>query len=228
MMDKMITMKISSLYRYFISILFIVLTIILNTVTYARPVSYEDGWTAMMMSDEMSTSVHIHYSPTAFYSIGYRYEDFETDSFYMNAFQLNNLLYRRNTSDSQANLYLRSGLGIAKCYHNSCKSSSQLSYFTGIASDWETQRLFVSYNNRFLDAPHISHFFDHSARLGIAPYIGDYGDLHTWLMVQVDYTPNTDDIWTVTPLIRLFKETNLLELGINNRDHVLLNYVKRF
>ena len=79
MMDKMITMKISSLYRYFISILFIVLTIILNTVTYARPVSYEDGWTAMMMSDEMSTSVHIHYSPTAFYSIGYRYEDFEAD-----------------------------------------------------------------------------------------------------------------------------------------------------
>ena len=52
-MDEMITMKISSLYRYFISILFIVLTIILNTVTYARPVSYEDGWTAMMMSDEM-------------------------------------------------------------------------------------------------------------------------------------------------------------------------------
>ena len=220
-------MKLSLNNNYIDSILMIILFVAI-TNTYARPVSYEDGWTAMFMSDEVSTSMHIHYSPTAFYSIGYRYEDFEPDAFYMNAVQLNNLLYRRNTSDSQANLYLKSGLGIAKCYHNTCNQTSQLSYFTGIASDWETQRFFVSYSNRFLDAPHIRHFFDQSARLGIAPYIGDYGDLHTWLMVEVDYTPEVDNIWTVTPLIRLFKETNLLELGINNKNYVLLNYVKRF
>ncbi len=221
-----ITIKSYQAIRFVLIVVIVFVTGLDNTI--ARPVSYEDGWTTMIMTDEFSSSVHIHYSPTVNYSIGYRYEDFEMDSFYMNAFQLNNLLYRRNTSNSQANLYLRSGLGIAYCYQTDCSQSSELSYFTGIASDWETQRVFVSYSNRFLDAPSISHFFNQSARFGLAPYIGDYGDLHTWLMVEIDYTPEENHAWTVTPLVRLFKSTTLLELGINNRDHLLLNCVIRF
>ncbi len=31
-----------------------------------------------------------------------------------------------------------------------------------------------------------------STRIGVAPYIGHYGDLHTWLMLQTDYYTNED------------------------------------
>ena len=67
-----------------------------------------------------------------------------------------------------------------------------------------------------------------SARVGIAPYIGDYGDLHTWLMLQVDHVPESDEQITVTPLVRLFKDVHLLEAGMSNQGDVLFNYILRF
>ena len=74
----------------------------------------------------------------------------------------------------------------------------------------------------------IDDFFQQSARVGWAPYEGDYGDLHTWLMVQVDHIPEADDTITVTPLIRLFKNVHLFEAGINNQGDFKLNYILRY
>lgn len=182
----------------------------------------------MVKTDEMSSSLGLHYSPSTFFSIGYQYENFKKNNFQMNAFQVNNLLYRRNTLNSQANIYLRSALGLATCSDNSCGQSSQFGYSTGILSDWETQRLFVSYSNRYLNAYQLSHFFSQSARIGVAPYVGDFGDLHTWLMVEVNHAPGEDVAWSVTPLIRLFKSTHLFEAGVNNRGNLLINFVERF
>lgn len=67
-----------------------------------------------------------------------------------------------------------------------------------------------------------------SARVGWAPYEGDYGDLHTWLMLEVDHSPESEDNFTVTPLIRMFKGVHLVEAGMNNHGEVLFNYVLRY
>ena len=37
-----------------------------------------------------------------------------------------------------------------------------------------------------------------------------------------------DDNFTVTPLVRLFKDVHLFEAGMNNRGEVLFNYVFRY
>ena len=42
-------------------------------------------------------------------------------------------------------------------------------------------------------------------RIGWAPYEGSYGELHTWLMLQVEHLPENDDTTIITPLLRLFK-----------------------
>ena len=63
---------------------------------------------------------------------------------------------------------------------------------------------------------------------GWTPYKGDYGDLHTWLMFQVDHMPEADNNLTVTPLVRFFKNVHLLEVGVNNRGKLLFNYVFRY
>lgn len=200
----------------------------LTVTAMARPVSYPGGWTAMQMNNAFSNSLHIHYSPTATYSIGYKGEYFRNGEWQFHGAQLNNLLHRWNNPDSQANLYLKSAAGIAYSNQGVFDNKTEGAAFTGIAADWENRRFFTSYENRVIYAGDIDKEFVQNARVGIAPYIGDYGDIHTWLMLQVDHIPSAEDELTVTPLVRLFKGPTLLEAGVNNNGKVLFNFVHRF
>jgi len=194
----------------------------------ARPVSYPGGWTVMLTNDAHANAAHIHYSPTARYSIGVRNEYQRGGDYYMSSVQMNNLIKRWNSTDSQANLYLKSGIGAAYSDAGDFDGEVNAAGFTGIALDWEDRRYFTSYENRVIEAGDIGGEFSQSARVGIAPYIGDYGDLHTWFMVQVDHAPESDEPVTVTPLLRFFKDVHLMEAGVSNQGDVLFNYIVRF
>ena len=194
----------------------------------ARPVSYPGGWTAMLMNDAFKNSAHIHYSPTAKTSIGYKFEYWRDSESTINALQMNNLIKRWNAPDSQANLYLKSGLGVAYSDAGAFDGETGAAGFTGLAADLENRRFFTSYANRYTEAGGIGDFFMQFARVGWAPYEGDYGDLHTWLMLQVDHNPENEDNFTVTPMVRFFKDVHLFEAGMSNRGEILLNYVIRY
>jgi hypothetical protein len=194
----------------------------------ARPVSYPGGWTLMTMNDGDKNSVHVHYSPTAKTSIGYKFEYWPDKELNLHALQINKLLKRWNKTQSQANFYIKSGIGVAYSDLGIFDSKSGASGFTGIAVDWEDRRRFISYENRFTDINGIDDFFQQSARVGWAPYQGDYGDLHTWLMLQLEHMPENADEHTVTPLVRFFKDVHLLEFGVNNHNKVLINYIFRY
>lgn len=193
--------------------------LLIPNIATARPVSYPGGITLMQTNNGDSNSLHLHYSPTANYSLGYKFENWRDEDFTLNALQLNNLVKRWNKKDSQANFYLKSGAGIAE---------GNAAGFSGIALDWEDRRYFTSYENRYTEGADIDGFFQQSARVGIAPYVGDYGDLHTWLMLQVDHMPEADKNVTLTPLVRLFKDVHLVEAGMNTKGEILFNYVLRY
>lgn len=195
---------------------------------HARPVSYPGGWTLMTMNDGDKNTLHLHYSPNAKMSLGYKFEYWRDKEMTFNGVQMNNLLKRWNKKDSQANVYLKSGVGIAHSSEGKYDGDNSAADFTGIATDWENRRFFASYENRYTEAGKIDDFFMQSARVGVAPYEGDYGDVHTWLMLQVEHTPESDDHVTVTPLVRVFKDVHLLEAGMNNRGEILFNYVFRY
>lgn len=199
-----------------------------SVTAVARPVSYPGGWTVMQMNDAVSNSLHVHYSPTATYSIGYKGEYFRDGEWQFHGLQLNNLLKRWNQPDAQANLYLKSGAGVAYSDQGSFDDKTEASGFIGLATDWENRRFFTSYENRAFYAGDIEKEFSQKARMGVAPYVGDYGDLHTWLMLQVDHMPSAEDELTVTPLVRFFKGPTLVEAGVNNNGKILFNFVQRF
>jgi len=206
----------------------IVAGVMMTATAEARPVSYPDGWTGMFQNNGDRNSAHIHYSPTAKTSIGYKYEHWRDKEYDLHAVQMNNLLKRWNKPDSQANIYLKSGLGVVDGKGGKFRDESDVAGFTGIATDWEDRRYFVSYENRFTYVGGLDDFYRQSARVGVAPYIGDYGDLHTWLMLEVEHNPEADDNFTVTPLMRLFKDTHLVEAGMSNHGEVLFNYIYRY
>ena len=202
----------------------IMLTVSLFAIpALARPVSYPGGWTAMSMNDKDANSLHIHYSPNINYSVGWRHEYLRDVKAHADSLQINALLKRWNMPQAQANLYLKSGAGVA--YES---DRTEPVFYTGVATDWENRRFFTSYENRLFYGGDIDSSAKHKARLGVAPYIGEYGDLHTWLMLQADYDAGADDEFSVTPLIRFFKGPHLLEVGYNTDGAVLFNFVERF
>lgn len=67
----------------------------------------------MTMNDGDKNSVHVHYSPTAKTSIGYKFEYWPDKELNLHALQINKLLKRWNKTESQANFYIKSGVGVA-------------------------------------------------------------------------------------------------------------------
>lgn len=177
----------------------------------------------MVMNDVDANSAHVHYSPTAKYSIGWRHEYMRAPKAHVDSLQMNNLLKRWNKKNEQANFYLKSGVGVARD-----DGEYNPAAFTGIALDWETRRYFTSYENRLFWADDTEKFVKHKARVGITPYIGDFGDLHTWLMLQVDYDAGEQDNFSATPLVRFFKGNTMVEAGYNLDDGVMFNFIQRF
>lgn len=74
---------------------------------------------------------------------------------------------------------------------------------------------------------------EQSARVGLAPYVAEFGALHTWLMLQVDQRPQAlidegMEEFTVTPLLRFFKGPVLIEIGWSTNNEALFNFTYRF
>jgi hypothetical protein len=193
--------------------------------TFARPVSYSGGTTAMQMNSAIKNSIHAHYSPTYKYSVGYKGEYFRRDQIALNGVQLNNLVKRWNMPAAQGNIYLKSNIG------NANKSGENELYgFLGMAGDFETRKYFISYENRYYKSEgDILSNFEQSARIGVAPYVANYGSLHTWLMLQVSHQPEFEgDEVIATPLVRLFKGAHMAEFGVSSNKRILFNFIARF
>lgn len=172
------------------------------------------------------SSLHAHYSPTAKASIGYRGEWWRDEDWHFQGLQYNALLKRWNAPASQANIYFKSALGV-RTDDSGPSDERSAAGFVGFSTDWEDRRWFVSYGNRAFVSDQ-DNFFTQTARAGVAPYIGDYGDLHTWLMLQVEHKPEGEDSIKVTPLVRMFKGPFLIEAGANEDGEGLFNFIWRY
>lgn len=192
---------------------------------HARPVSYPDGWTIMQRNNGDFSAVHAHWSPTASDSIGLYSERNWGEDFHFTGLQYNRLLKRWNGRKSQANTYLKLGAGQADPFGS---EGAEFSTFAEFSADWETRRWFTSYSGRAIDwGPDQS--TRHAARIGVAPYIGEYGDLHSWLMLQVENHPESDEPLRTTPLVRFFYDVQLIEIGYTvETEEILLNWIVRF
>ena len=172
--------------------------------------------TLMAYSNNMKNSIYYHYSPTYKFSLGLEMiEDKVFDNSY-GYFRFTNLLNRKNTKNSQRNLYFRSGVS----------SKQWASYFFGLQGDWETRRLFGGFKIDQIESGGRD-YFDQSYQVGIAPYLGEYGDLHTWIMVKTKRNSVADE-WSTFPLVRLFKGDVMLELGYNGETSWDAHLMYRF
>ena len=212
----------------FASLMLSLAAMVASSSTLARPVSYTGGWTFIETSNRASSAALVHYTPAYNYSIGVRYEWMRGADIRMQVIQPTFLAKRWFGKDYQANLYLTGGVGRAQGAPSQ-GSITDTTSFAGFMADWETRALFASYEMRAADLGQLGNQTMHAARIGWAPYEGDTGDLHTWLMLEVDRREHLADTTTVTPLLRFFKGPILLEVGYNlSNSKPLVNFIYRF
>lgn len=221
--------NINLLYKYFVGVYntpmryIVIFALLFPVFAQARPVSYPDGWTIMQNNDHDKNSVHLHYSPTATDSIGYRGEILRDTNTKLHFAQYNRLLKRWNLPASQANMYLKLGAGLAE-QDNETDFGGQI----GFAADFETRRIFFGYENRYLETGDFGNSFIQKGRVGVAPYLASYDELQTWLMFEVEHRPEEEDKFIAMPLVRFFYLEYMAEIGVSDQKDVMFNWIVRF
>ena len=188
----------------------------------------------MLRNDAYINSAHVHYTPDTKHSVGLRLiYDRERDFIYTGA-QVNRLIKRWNTSDSQANIYGMVSAGILKDEKpRRLARENEAGGFISLAADWETRRYFISASAEHWERGKYGDETQYHGRLGIAPYVAGTGALHTWIMIEGHHRPESnglrqDEKLGATAILRLFKGPNLLELGVDDQGEPMLNYICRF
>ena len=195
---------------------YILFFILVSSNVEARPISYSGGSTLMMFSDNMKDSLYYHYSPSYKYSVGIenlKDKNLRDEYSYL---RFTYLINRKNSLHSQRNLYFQSGL--------SSKSGNDLFY--GIHGDWETRRWFLGFDTKKVENRLKSYNQNH-VQIGFAPYLGEYGDIHTWLMLKTKKT-SIKDKRSSYPALKFFKGNTLLEFGYNNKTDWDIHLMYRF
>ncbi|MDA9320603.1 hypothetical protein N9Q90_00645 [Gammaproteobacteria bacterium] len=183
----------------------------------ARPISYSGGTTIMYKSDTFNDSIYLHYSPTYKYSIGL---ERAKNKFYKNTenyFRFTYLVNRKNTDISQRNLYFQSGVLV----------DDADGFFYGMHGDWETRRWFSGFGYKDTKNTFGQDYTDQYIQLGVAPYVGDYGDLHTWIMIKTKKNSLTNTQSTY-PELKFFKGSTLVKFGYSDKTEWDLHLMYRF
>ena len=176
-----------------------------------------------MVSSKISSSYNelkSHYSISNKWAVGIHGVQFEPGKNYL-MIQNNNLLNRWNSRESQGNLYLFTGVGL-----KTSKTNGNLIHI-GVQGDWETQNIYTQLNiNGYLKETPLLFV---SGRIGVAPYVGNYDDLHTWLILQIDQrSSRSHSVSTAMPVIRLFKDNYLFEFGGDLKENYLVTSMFHF
>jgi hypothetical protein len=190
----------------------------------ARPVSYPGGVTWMQELDPMQGSALLHISPNRHYSVGGRYIRMREEGWQLAGAQATWLASRRNMPGAQANLYFTGMAGAAFVDGGTARPGG----FVEAQADWENRRVMVMAMARLTHAEGFGTSDMQTARLGWAPYEGDFGDPHLWLFGQIRRDSASAD--TVQPafVARIFYRTLLVEAGVTDRGGLILNSVIRF
>lgn len=182
----------------------------------ARPVTYPGGWMSMTEVDGSAVTTQVDRTLNRRLAIGaYALTEQSGDRLSTGGL-LNVLLMRKNTADSQANIYVMAGGGPSWVRRQDRGRDTVASGFAGAEADWETRRWFVGAATK-LSVVGNGTELGWRTRIGVAPYIAGSGSLHTWAMLQVGRSTIPGRDVEVTPLVRLFKGSVLAEAGVSHK-----------
>lgn len=191
----------------------------------AHPVIYRDGIVVSSFNMDNMNDQQLMYSVTEKFAAGlnslrFSHDKKDTDLVFA---KLNHLAYRYNGHDSQANIYLHSGIGLSD--H---RSKSQGAFMYGAEADWETRTLFLGVKHFQYYAPHQFDMPVTMARIGFSPFTASFDSLQSWFMIQAMHAPLADKTVSLTPMLRFFYKNVLWEMGASAKGGWMLNLMVHY
>jgi hypothetical protein len=190
---------------------------------WSHPVIYQRGWALNSSNMGQFSNNYVMYSPTNRIAVGVDHWRFTEENSHHEAglFKMNHLLWRDNSPNYQANIYLHGGLGGLNLKRD--KPGTHGFYMGGVEADWETRTLYVSAKHYQFHAPSKLDIFMTQARVGFAPFEADYKQLQSWFMVQAMVIDELQEKVMITPMLRFFYRNVLWEMGSSTRGDWMLN-----
>jgi len=206
-------------------LLFVVSTAI-APIAHANPISFKDGYGIMSSYSEDRFDTELNYSLTNRHAVGISTINLfnnEEGSAHFQFAQFNYLIKRWNELESQANIYISSGLGARHL-----ESDDAVAGLLALEGDYETRRIYTSLLAETLQSESDDDFNRLRYRAGIAPYLAPFKSLQTWLITQIEYTPELEDRLTVTAFLRFFYNNLALEAGASVDGKVFVGTMIHF
>lgn len=192
----------------------------------AHPVPYKGAVGVMTWNQSFMSDNWITYSFRSDAAIAARNMRFEVPEGRMQFYgpQLDYLVKRWNEENSQANLYVYGSYGAMTM--NSGKASS--AGLLGVESDAESRKYFVSAKYEKMWGKLGPSFYHAEARVGVAPYEAEFSEVASWFMVQYQWHPMLKNDHAITPLVRLFYKSVLVEAGVSLDADWMFNFMFHF
>jgi len=131
------------------------------------------------------------------------------------------LVRRWNETDSQANIYVYGGVGVA---HKGDLTAPAVE--GGVEMDYETRSLYFSGKAQIIAARNFNTLAVYQLRAGFAPYVGEANELHSWIIAQAQYLPYApENSLRVGPVLRMFYKNVLWELGVSTKGNWNFNFM---
>jgi hypothetical protein len=201
------------------------LLLTLSSASLAHPVSYKHAVGVMTWNQPFMTDDWITYSFRPDAAVAFRHMRFEEPAGRMQFYapQLDFLVKRWNEDDSQANLYVYGAYGTM-----TFEKRSRGTGLGGIEADAESRKYFIMGKYEEMWGELADGFQHGEFRFGIAPYEAEFNEIASWLMVQYQWHPTLTRREAITPLIRLFYKSVLLETGVSTDGDAMMNFMFHF
>lgn len=201
----------------------IALTFFFSVSSWAHPVIYQGGFALSSYNMPDYSNNYLMYSVTSKTSLGLEQWRFTQDEDNNQSYllKLNHLLWRNNGHDSQANLYLHSGIGVEDKQWPT--KTTQANFLLGLEGDWETRDLYASMKFYQFRDTNLS-----QGRVGFAPYRAGFKELQTWFMLQLMHIDDYQETVMVTPMLRFFYQNVLWEVGSSVKGEWMLNFMVHY
>jgi hypothetical protein len=198
---------------------------LLSSGAYAHPVAYQGAIGVMTWNQSFMTDDWITYSFRPDAAVAFRHMRFDVPEGRMQFYapQFDYLIKRWNESDFQANVYGYGAYGTMNF-----QSQTQGAGLGGIEADAESRKYFISAKYEKMWANLGPDFYHAEFRLGAAPYEAEFNEIASWFMLQYQYHPMLVKKDALTPLIRLFYRSVLLETGVSTDGDWMMNFMFHF
>jgi hypothetical protein len=137
--------------------------------------------------------------------------------------QVDYVLHRWNRLESQSNAYVYGSYGPM-----TMQGQTKGAGLAGIELDSESRKFYASAAYERMWSRFGQNNYRAQTRLGLAPYEAEFDEIAAWFYLQFQYHPNLVRKQSLTPLIRLFYKSALVEAGASTVGDWMLNFMFHF